>query len=173
MAHVLENEALSAEELMGNIARGAVALPANKHHKCLKGIGVGQGLKTKINVNLGVSRDVCCFDREMNKARMAVEFKAHAVMDLSVFGDTEAFRKRLVNEIPLMIGTVPIYDTLIRTKKRWKRSPWRTGLKLWRSMPETASILSPSTPDSTGPAPGESKKPPAVRHCQPGGLHPL
>ncbi len=121
MAHVLENEALSAEELMGNIARGAVALPANKHHKCLKGIGVGQGLKTKINVNLGVSRDVCCFDREMNKARMAVEFKAHAVMDLSVFGDTEAFRKRLVNEIPLMIGTVPIYDTLIRTKKKGGR----------------------------------------------------
>lgn len=117
MAQVLENENISQAELMEKMAKGHIAIPANKNHKNLKAAGVGQGLKTKINVNLGVSRDVCSFDAEMNKARMAIEFKADAVMDLSVSGDTEGFRKRLVSEIPVMIGTVPIYDTLTRTGK--------------------------------------------------------
>lgn len=117
MAQVLENEVISREELMDKISKGHIAIPANKNHTCLKASGVGQGLKTKINVNLGVSKDVCSFDAEMNKAHMAVEYKADAVMDLSVSGDTEGFRKRLVSEIPVMIGTVPIYDTLTRTGK--------------------------------------------------------
>jgi len=78
---------------------------------------VGAGLKTKINVNLRVSKDVCSFDGEMNKAMLALEYKADAIMNLSVSGDTEGFRKRLVREVPVMIGSVPIYDTLTRTGK--------------------------------------------------------
>ncbi len=102
---------------MEKLARGHIVIPANRNHLCLKAAGVGTGLKTKINVNLGVSKDVCSFDAEMNKAKLALEYKADAVMDLSVSGDTEGFRKRLVEEIPVMIGTVPIYDTLTRTGK--------------------------------------------------------
>ncbi|MBU1195484.1 MAG: phosphomethylpyrimidine synthase ThiC [Proteobacteria bacterium] len=117
MAQVLEHENISQAQLMEKLAKGHIAIPANKNHINLKAAGVGQGLKTKINVNLGVSKDVCSFDAEMNKAHMAIEFKADAVMDLSVSGDTEGFRKRLVSEIPVMIGTVPIYDTLTRTGK--------------------------------------------------------
>jgi len=117
MEQVLENEAISQDELMEKLARGIIAIPANKNHLNLIAAGVGQGLKTKINVNLGVSRDVCSFDAEMNKARLAIDYKADAVMDLSVSGDTEGFRKRLVKEVPVMIGTVPIYDTLTRTGK--------------------------------------------------------
>ncbi|MCF6247963.1 MAG: phosphomethylpyrimidine synthase ThiC [Desulfobacula sp.] len=117
MEQVLENEEISKEELMDKVAKGHIAIPANKNHVNLIAGGVGQGLKTKINVNLGVSKDVCSFDAEMSKARMAVDFKADAVMDLSVSGDTQGFRKRLVAEVPVMIGTVPIYDTLTRTGK--------------------------------------------------------
>ncbi len=117
MAQVLENESISRSQLMDRVALGHIAIPANRNHLCLNAAGVGQGLKTKINVNLGVSKDVCSFDAEMNKAKLALDYKADAVMDLSVSGDTEAFRKRLVAEIPVMIGTVPIYDTLTRLAK--------------------------------------------------------
>lgn len=117
MEQVLENEPISKTDLMEKTALGHIAIPANRNHLNLAAAGVGQGLKTKINVNLGVSKDVCSFDAEMNKAKLAIEYKADAVMDLSVSGDTEGFRKRLVSEIPVMIGTVPIYDTLTRTGK--------------------------------------------------------
>lgn len=117
MEQVLADEPISEKELLDRVAKGHIAIPANKHHTSLKAAGVGKGLKTKINVNLGVSKDVCSFDAEMNKAQMAIDYKADAVMDLSVSGDTEGFRKRLVAEVPVMIGTVPIYDTLTRTQK--------------------------------------------------------
>lgn len=117
IAEVLRNESISKQELMDRLAKGHIAIPANRNHKNLRAAGVGQGLTTKINVNLGVSKDVCSFDGEMNKAKLALDFKADAIMDLSVSGDTEGFRKRLVKEVPVMIGTVPIYDTLTRTGK--------------------------------------------------------
>ena len=117
MEQVLEKESILQSDLMEKMAKGMIVIPANINHHCLKAGGVGQGLSTKINVNLGVSKDVCSFDGEMNKAKMALDYKADAVMDLSVSGDTEGFRKRLVKEIPVMIGTVPIYDTLTRTRK--------------------------------------------------------
>ncbi len=117
MEQVLEKETISRDELLEKVAKGHIAIPANRNHLNLKAGGVGPGLKTKINVNLGVSKDVCSFDGEMNKAKLAIDYKADAVMDLSVSGDTEGFRKRLVKEVPVMIGTVPIYDTLTRTGK--------------------------------------------------------
>ena len=117
MEQVLEAEAISRQDLLDKVASGIIAIPANKNHFNLKAGGVGAGLKTKINVNLGVSKDVCSFDGEMNKALMALEYNADAIMDLSVSGDTEGFRKRLVSEVPVMIGSVPIYDTLTRTGK--------------------------------------------------------
>lgn len=117
MEHVLTRETICREELLAGVAAGRIAIPANKRHASLVAAGVGQGLTTKINVNLGVSKDVCSYESELSKARLAVKYKADAVMDLSVSGDTEGFRKRLVAEIPLMIGTVPIYDTLTRTGK--------------------------------------------------------
>ncbi len=117
MEQVLETESISREDLMERVAAGSIAIPANKNHFNIKAAGVGQGLTTKINVNLGVSKDVCSFDSEMNKAKLALKHNADAIMDLSVSGDTEGFRKRLVAEIPVMIGSVPIYDTLTRTGK--------------------------------------------------------
>ncbi len=117
MEQVLEDEPISKQDLLARVADGSIAIPANKNHFSIRAAGVGQGMKTKINVNLGVSKDVCSFDGEMNKAKLALKHNADAIMDLSVSGDTESFRKRLVAEVPVMIGSVPIYDTLTRTGK--------------------------------------------------------
>jgi len=117
MKHVLKVEEIPENDLLEGIARGSIVIPANKNHKIVKGAGIGPGLKTKTNVNLGVSKDQSSFEMEMKKADLAMEYKADAVMDLSVAGDTGRFRRQLVKKLPIMIGTVPIYDTLIHTQK--------------------------------------------------------
>lgn len=103
---------MDAETLKSYIADGKVVIPANKNHKSLQPEGVGQGLSTKINVNLGVSKDCCCLEDELKKAAKAIEMKAEAIMDLSTYGKTEEFRRRLIEMSTAMIGTVPIYDAV-------------------------------------------------------------
>jgi phosphomethylpyrimidine synthase len=112
MEIVAAKEKLDPEELRGRVADGAVVIPANHNHHCLDPEGVGRGLRTKINVNLGVSRDCCNFEYELTKVRKAIELKAEAIMDLSSYGKTHEFRTRLLAECPAMVGTVPIYDAV-------------------------------------------------------------
>lgn len=114
---VARKEQMSVEELMPLVAQGKVAICANKKHTCLDPEGVGSMLRTKINVNLGVSRDCKDYDIEMKKVMEAVNLGAHAIMDLSSHGDTEPFRKKLVAECPVMIGTVPVYDSVIHYQR--------------------------------------------------------
>mgnify|MGYP001810418588 CR=1 FL=1 len=90
------------------LASGTIAIPANRLHTNLLAKGIGAGLTTKINVNLGVSEDCCNVEKELDKVRRAVALKADAIMDLSTFGDTRAFRRRTVEVCPVMIGTVPL-----------------------------------------------------------------
>ncbi|HYH02238.1 MAG TPA: phosphomethylpyrimidine synthase ThiC, partial [Bacillota bacterium] len=110
MKIVAEKEGIAPELLRDQVARGEVAIPANRNHRSLNPEGVGKGLRTKINVNLGVSRDCCDFSYEMEKVRKAIALKAEAIMDLSSYGKTHEFRTQLIAECPAMIGTVPIYD---------------------------------------------------------------
>lgn len=112
MKDVLAREKISQEFLLEMISQGKIAIPANKNHQTLRGIGIGKGLSTKVNVNLGVSEDCYNLDMEMKKVRAAIEMKTDAIMDLSTFGDTQTFRKKLVEISPVMLGTVPIYDTV-------------------------------------------------------------
>lgn len=112
MQDVLNDEHISEQELLKLMSEGKIVIPANKNHKNLRGIGIGQGLKTKVNVNLGVSKDCFNLDMEMKKVRTALKLKTDAIMDLSTFGDTQSFRKLIVKESPVMLGTVPIYDTV-------------------------------------------------------------
>ena len=83
---VARKENMPVEDLMKLVAEGKVAIPANKNHKCLDPEGVGSMLRTKINVNLGVSRDCKDYDIEMQKVMSAVELGAEAIMDLSSHG---------------------------------------------------------------------------------------
>ena len=112
MQDVLNDEHISEKVLLKLMSEGKIVIPANKNHKNLRGIGIGQGLKTKVNVNLGVSKDCFNLDMEMKKVRTALELKTDAIMDLSTFGDTQKFRELIVKESPVMLGTVPIYDTV-------------------------------------------------------------
>jgi len=110
---VAEHEQWEPEKLQELVAEGKVAIPANKNHSCLKPSGIGSMLRTKINVNLGTSRDLNDLDMELEKVKDAVLMGAESIMDLSSFGDTRKFRKKLTGECPAMIGTVPIYDAVV------------------------------------------------------------
>jgi len=112
MEIVAKKENMHIEVLKKLIAEGKVAIPANRNHKSIDPEGIGEGLRTKINVNLGISKDCCDIDEEMKKVQLALDMKAEAIMDLSSFGKTEEFRQRLVTLSSAMIGTVPIYDAV-------------------------------------------------------------
>ena len=108
MKRVAEKEHLPVEQLRELVAEGKVAICANKRHTCLDPEGVGSMLRTKVNVNLGVSRDCKDYDVEMQKVMSAVNLGAEAIMDLSSHGNTQPFRQKLTHECPVMIGTVPV-----------------------------------------------------------------
>ncbi|MGX8709656.1 MAG: phosphomethylpyrimidine synthase ThiC [bacterium] len=112
MAVVAEKESMEPEKLRELVASGQVAIPANIHHTALSPEGIGAGLKTKINVNLGISGDCKNYDVEMQKVDMALRFGAEAIMDLSNYGKTNTFRQELIAKSPAMIGTVPMYDAI-------------------------------------------------------------
>ena len=112
METVAKKENIDVNELMALVAAGQVAIPANVNHTALSAEGIGKGLKTKINVNLGISGDAKNYDIEMQKVDMAIKFGAEAIMDLSNYGKTNTFRKELVAKSPAMIGTVPMYDAI-------------------------------------------------------------
>ncbi|MCX7842509.1 MAG: phosphomethylpyrimidine synthase ThiC [Clostridia bacterium] len=112
MEAVAAKEGRPVEEIRALVAEGKVVIPANKKHRSLEPEGIGQGLRTKINVNLGISKDCCNFELEMEKVRKALELKAEAIMDLSSYGKTGEFRQKLVEISTAMIGTVPVYDAV-------------------------------------------------------------
>ncbi|MCD8200995.1 MAG: phosphomethylpyrimidine synthase ThiC [Clostridia bacterium] len=114
---VAKKEKMTVEELMPLVASGKVVIPANKLHTCIDPEGVGSMLRTKINVNLGVSRDCKDYDIEMKKVQSAIDLGAEAIMDLSSHGNTQPFRQKLTHECPALIGTVPVYDSVIHYQR--------------------------------------------------------
>lgn len=117
MEKVAEKEHYPVEKIKAWLAEGQMVIPANRLHASLDPNGVGRMLRTKINVNLGVSRDCKDYDIEMQKVLSAVNMGAEAIMDLSSHGNTEPFRKKLTSECPAMIGTVPVYDAVIHYQR--------------------------------------------------------
>ena len=120
LLRVAQKEHMDPNELLGLVAKGQVIIPANKNHACLDPSGIGNRLTTKINVNLGTSRDWTDLDMEMEKVRSAIDMGAEAIMDLSSYGDTQKFRRKLTGECPAVIGTVPIYDAVVYYHKPLK-----------------------------------------------------
>ena len=115
-----KKENMDVKELMEYMAKGQVIIPCNKLHTSIEPNAIGSMLKTKINVNLGISRDLKDMDMEIEKVNNAVKMGAESIMDLSSYGDTRTFRKRLTKECPAMIGTVPIYDAVVYYHKPLK-----------------------------------------------------
>ena len=117
MKIVAKQEGLDVEVLRELIALGQIVIPCNKLHTSIAPQGIGKRLRTKINVNLGTSKDVTDYDSEIEKVQRAIALGAEAIMDLSTHGDTRIFRRKLIEISPVMIGTVPIYDSVIHHKK--------------------------------------------------------
>lgn len=112
MAEVARKEGRDPEFIRAGVAAGRIAIPANIHHASLSPEGVGEGLRTKVNVNLGISGDLADEAEEWRKVEVALELSAEAIMDLSNSGKTQSFRTRLIEKSPAMIGTVPMYDAI-------------------------------------------------------------
>ena len=117
MKKVAEKEHRDPAWIRDMVAEGKVVIPCNKKHASIDPNGIGRLLKTKINVNLGVSRDCKDYDVEMEKVMSAVNMGAKAIMDLSSHGNTQPFRQKLCRECPAMIGTVPVYDAVIHYQR--------------------------------------------------------
>ncbi len=112
MELVAKKEDMDCEKLMRLVAKGEVAIPCNINHKSISAEGIGTGLRTKINVNLGISGDCNNYELEMKKVDLAIKLGAEAIMDLSNYGKTNMFRRELIAKSPAMIGTVPMYDAI-------------------------------------------------------------
>lgn len=112
MKIVAKKEYISEQELCRLVAKGEVCIPCNINHKSISPEGIGTKMRTKINVNLGISGDCNNYDNEMKKVDMAIKYGAEAIMDLSNYGKTNTFRTQLIEKSPAMIGTVPMYDAI-------------------------------------------------------------
>jgi len=118
MEAVAQREGLEAEFIRQGIAKGTIVIPANIKHTNLVPRGIGQGLSTKVNANIGTSADFCDVDVELEKLRVAIDCGADAVMDLSTGGDISAIRQAIIKASPVTIGTVPVYQAGIEAINR-------------------------------------------------------
>ena len=112
IAQVAKDEFRDPEFVREGVAAGRIAIPANINHPNLRACGVGEGLRTKVNVNLGISGDIQDAPQEWEKVAIAQKYGADAIMDLSNSGKTRVFRRQLIEKTPLMVGTVPMYDAI-------------------------------------------------------------
>ena len=121
MKRVAKDECLDPEFIRSRIAEGKIIIPANHKRKATKLCGIGAGLKTKVNANIGTSGDYADIGKEIEKLRAAEEAGADAVMDLSTGGDLRAIRKKIIDTASIAVGSVPIYEAAVKAVQQ-KRS---------------------------------------------------
>ncbi|MDH7601269.1 MAG: phosphomethylpyrimidine synthase ThiC [Armatimonadota bacterium] len=114
MEQVARQENVDVDILVKRVAEGSIVIPRNVNRDLKEVRGIGRGLRTKVNANIGTSQDFCDVEEELNKLRAAVEAGADAVMDLSTGGDLGSIRQRILERCPVPLGTVPIYEAAVR-----------------------------------------------------------
>jgi len=120
MAIVAREEEVSSEWLREDIASGRIVIPANRNHKGLHPIGIGEGLRIKVNTNLGTSSDHIDLEEELKKLKVSIQAGTDTVMDLSTGGDLEAIRREILKSASIPLGTVPIYQAAVEAARRKK-----------------------------------------------------
>ncbi len=120
MKLVAEQERLDVERLRQLVEKGVVVIPANINHRNLVPSGIGQGLRTKVNANIGTSSDFGTPESELEKLRIAIECGADAVMDLSTGGDIPGLRRAILAASTAAIGTVPIYQAGLEAIEKYE-----------------------------------------------------
>lgn len=118
MRIVARDEDQSPKSIRQRIAEGTVIITRNTQRENVHPIGIGKGLSTKINANIGTSPDLCNFELEIEKAKIAVKYGADTIMDLSTGGDLDEIRRKILKTVNVPIGTVPIYQTAIGVAKK-------------------------------------------------------
>ncbi|RLA86989.1 MAG: phosphomethylpyrimidine synthase, partial [Deltaproteobacteria bacterium] len=113
MEAVALQEGLEPEALMEKVASGRAVIPANVNHRGLTPRGIGEGLRVKVNANIGTSSDQTDLEEELRKLEAALEAGTDTVMDLSTGGDLDQIRRKILERCPLPLGTVPIYQAAI------------------------------------------------------------
>jgi len=115
MKAVAQAENVSEEFIRKSVAQGTIAIPSNLNREGVKAVGIGAGLRTKVNATIGTSTDICDFDMEEEKAKIAMAHHADTLMELSVGGDLDEIRRRILKVSDLPVGSVPIYQAAIET----------------------------------------------------------
>jgi len=118
MELVAEQENLDVKTIQEGLAQGTIVIPANPNHKNLIPCGIGKGLRTKVNANIGTSSDFGSLDTELAKLKIAIKYHADTVMDLSTGKDIKDIRHYVLQNSPLPVGTVPIYEAGIAAISR-------------------------------------------------------
>lgn len=119
MAKAAEKENVSPEFIAAGLIAGTISIPASVNHKNLDPVGIGAGLKTKVNANIGTSPQFPEIEKELVKLRAAVEAGADAIMDLSTGGDIDSCRKRIMKECAVCVGTVPVYQAIVESRENY------------------------------------------------------
>ncbi|MBE0712343.1 MAG: phosphomethylpyrimidine synthase ThiC [Candidatus Aminicenantes bacterium] len=114
LKQVAAAESIAVETLAGLVDRGFVVIPFNPNHSPARPAGIGKGLRTKVNVNLGTSRDFPHLADELRKVKISLAYGADALMDLSTGGDLRKIRKTILARSPIPLGTVPIYQAAVK-----------------------------------------------------------
>ncbi len=120
MKGVAREEGVSPEWLREKIASGRIVIPVNRSHRGVKPVGIGEGLRIKVNTNLGTSSDHVYLEEELKKLKVSLQAGTDTVMDLSTGGDIDAIRREVIRHCPIPIGTVPIYEAAISAAKKRK-----------------------------------------------------
>ena len=131
------SEDISPERFASDIAEGLTVIPRNINHD-IKSIGIGKGLRTKVNANIGTSKDKISFDDEMEKLNVLIKYGADAVMDLSTGGSIKDLRRLLLRKSPISVGTVPIYETAVRAAETYGTIAKMTPEDIFNTIEEQA-----------------------------------
>src|SRR5512137_2586059 len=110
---IARDEGIHPDDLLALVASGRACVPANRRHPRLRPIGIGKSLRTKVNVNIGTSKDFPSLRAELEKVDVALRYGTDTLMDLSTGGDIVAIRKTILSRTPLPVGTVPMYQAAI------------------------------------------------------------
>jgi len=127
MAAVARAESRPAEFIRDGVAGGTIVIPVNELRRGKHSVGIGAGLRTKVNANIGSSSDESDMGFELEKLKVAVEAGTDAIMDLSTGGDIEAIRKAVIEASPVTVGTVPLYEAAIRAMRNERPMVEMTG----------------------------------------------
>jgi phosphomethylpyrimidine synthase len=110
MKHVAQKEGVETDFIIQGLIDGEIVIPSNVNHTNIIPCGIGKGLRTKVNANIGTSSDFCDLNTELRKLQTAINFGADTVMDLSTGGDISAIRRTIMSASTAPVGTVPIYQ---------------------------------------------------------------